>query len=218
MLIDLHRIINTLRQNSSRRLLLTGVLASVFLHGLLFDLWRGLPGGSSAPAPAMLNLHLQGARLAEDPPVEQATPVLSSATGQGASVIEPQRTQRRHEPSGSSEQRSAGEEIRAPYQPEITQESVGWRPLSVEEGKVAYRLALLQALRQPHAALPDSGLLLELDLQVGGHAAAVRLSHGNEVSELAQRWLDAVQEAAARVTVPDVLREQARRIELELLP
>ncbi len=96
-------------------------------------------------------------------------------------------------------------------------EGRAFRPLNLEEARVAYRLALLAAMPEEWPMLPGGRLKLELVFREGGYLEGVRILEiaGSETS--AGAWQALVASAAAQTAPPGILGDAAFRLELELL-
>lgn len=101
----------------------------------------------------------------------------------------------------------------APLAPPATE--LGLRPLTVEEGLVAYRLDLLASLRAPVGL--NSPVRLTL-IHSGDTTEVSVLNNPERGLADAERWAAAVQRAAMQTPVPGVLAGRRIALELEFLP
>lgn len=218
-LIALSRISNTSCSREWRRLLCVGLAASLLLHAVLFDWWRGraasLPGPDARPAlrvrfappPPLPVLPPVSAALREEAPRPARAPL--PAVRPAAAPVTERVTETGSESPGVLPVLHSAEVPLAGLS--------GLRPLTPAEGRVAYRLALAAA-PEPLPGVPLSGILLELEVQADGLPAEVRVLRGSGAAGPDQVWQDWARRAAARVAVPEVLGGRYFSVELEFLP
>ncbi|MDP5240280.1 hypothetical protein Q9Q94_12125 [Uliginosibacterium sp. 31-16] len=199
-----------------QRVLLAGVAASVLLHGVAMDLWRGsaglkaASGGASGLAPLQGRLHKGSADTlpAEQAPtrlVEESDMVRAAAGHESPTLAQ---SPRENSAAGVMKQ-TATPDAPLPVMP-------GVRPLSVTEGLVAYRLDLLEVLA-PSTELP-APLRVGLSVPAGPGVAQLTLRQSSGDTRVDQLWQDDIMKALPEVEVPAVLAGRAFELELVFEP
>lgn len=93
-----------------------------------------------------------------------------------------------------------------------------FRPMNPDEGKVAYRLALLAAMpASDWPALAGGRLRMELAFGAGGRFEGSQILQTSADDATSRAWQIFMQHAVAQAALPDVLREVAFSLELEVL-
>lgn len=185
------------------------------VHGVLFDLFRTPASRAGARSAAALKLRLAGAKpsvLLPPVPAPAELPVLPKQTGK---VVSPHSEL---QPGAISEVRSASPFLSSGREALAGEPSpAGFRPLSVDEGKTAYRLALLAAMPPGWPALSGTPLRLELAFDAGGHLRASRVLQGSGETTTDLAWQRFVTDAVERAALPEVLGSLSFLLELEIL-
>lgn len=202
------------------RLLLIGLAASVLLHGMALDFWRGvmrLDGqGMNDFQAAPLRAKLQSpvlVRAAALPAARQAGPSYGLPSMPARS---PASTAEKVGPRDVAAESVPLVSVLPKAVPERMTAETGLRPLSAAEGLVAYRLALLAELRLPAAGNLANPLHIMLSRHDDDVALDVVTSSGDATVD--RGWLHAVSHAVAGAVLPSVLVGQAFSLDLEIRP
>lgn len=199
------------------RLFLIGLVVSIVLHGAALDFWRGATVSEGATGLGFRPDALQARLLPESAGVLPEEPLrvpLDTAMSEKP-IARPAQSARGAQRSA---QRPSASIPDATFPVPVTlvpAAEAGLRPLSREEGLVAYRLALLAVLGAPPVRLA-APLQLELAVSRDGARVAIRESSGDAAQD--QAWLAAIGQAALRAELPQVLAGQVFVLELELQP
>ena len=201
-----------------RRLALVCVGFSALLHGMALDWWRGingpktLSGEDGRPVALQARLHEQSAEALSSPAV--VAPLRRQVPAQAPSR-QPVADGRSQKPDRQASAGMGPENHSLPVADAAPSGESGLRPLSPAEGLVAYRLAILAALRVPQI-VPTGSLRLVLVSGSGGLEGRVDIGSGDAVVDVL--WLGAFREAAAHAALPSVLAGRDFELALELAP
>lgn len=203
-----------------RRLLCIGLGASLLFHWAAMDMLRG----AGSPRSAMVK-DLGVYRLQASLDVRSAKPVLEKPIPWPIFKGVPEEARRPPaEPSASPVPMPAArvEEALVPPQAktpaqEARVSEAGLRPLSVAEGLVAYRLALVQSLKSWPSA-PPGPLVLRVVRERGEEHVRLELQNSSGLAAADQAWLSVMAAAAKVAVLPDVLAGRAFELALEFEP
>lgn len=217
--------------NSWRRAIFSALLGSVLIHAILVDLWRG--GGRQAGAPRpVLNAQLR-AGGAPVLPVSPANPDNSDAPPEDASraVVSAQVSV----PSGlpgvarptrrvTAGQASVGHVERTMERQLVagtSSDESSRRPMTLHEGRMAYRLALASAVRAGELAalsVPAAWrCVLSVAVEENGSPSAVTLEQSSGDAAVDRLLTGVVARAARRTRPPTSLQGVAFSVEMEIV-
>lgn len=189
----------------------TGLALSIVVHGLLFDLFRKPSGEHSSEPAKPLKLRLARTEIQASP---RNVPAQAEFAAVRQTVLKQTPAPARGIPEPFLESKPlslerAADSRETPF--------AGFRPMSVDEGKIAYRLALFAAMSSGWPELPGAPLKLQLAFGAGGQLSVSRVLQGSGDAAADLAWQRLIGGAVEQAALPEVLAARSFMLELEIL-